>query len=411
MTNLIPESSFSDVYQIETSDPVLGGPGGIANRQPQQLANRDEWLKSQIEEIQNDPVLSALATLIVNAADKMIYSTGENDFALSTITAFARSLLDDANASAALSTLGVSGFIKTLLDDATAEVARGTLGVPNDSDVVHKAGSEDVSGHKTFKDKVSFESGVFPQIPPLNADVSSNEYPDGLTVMSVASSVTGWPTATGTALTSITTRGGGQRIFQLYVDKTIEGIWFRTRNGDDTAWYDFEKLATTAFVQTALTALGAVLLTGNQTIDGVKTFSSVVKLCDSGFVFASDGQQDTGLSWGGDGVINIRSDNQTIGTLDAYKTRALSASGYQKLPSGLILQWGETAVTGSFGDFPITFPITFPNAVLRVIPSINGHTETQPDTTSAYNITTSGFTMRATLDSPPLTGVYMAIGY
>jgi hypothetical protein len=45
-----------------------------------------------------------------------------------TVTAFSAGLLDDADASAALTTLGVSTFIKTLLDDASAATALATLG-------------------------------------------------------------------------------------------------------------------------------------------------------------------------------------------------------------------------------------------------------------------------------------------
>ncbi|WP_339053852.1 phage tail protein [Arsenophonus endosymbiont of Crataerina pallida] len=37
------------IYQIETSDPVLGGPEGITNRPPRELANRTAWLKQQLE--------------------------------------------------------------------------------------------------------------------------------------------------------------------------------------------------------------------------------------------------------------------------------------------------------------------------------------------------------------------------
>lgn len=44
------------------------------------------------------------------------------------VSAFIATLLDDADASAALSTLGVSTFIKTLLDDVDAATARTTLG-------------------------------------------------------------------------------------------------------------------------------------------------------------------------------------------------------------------------------------------------------------------------------------------
>ncbi|HDS0821383.1 TPA: phage tail protein, partial [Escherichia coli] len=37
------------IYQLEVSDPVLGGPGGIANRQAEQLANRTAYLKKKAE--------------------------------------------------------------------------------------------------------------------------------------------------------------------------------------------------------------------------------------------------------------------------------------------------------------------------------------------------------------------------
>lgn len=43
-----------DVYQIETSDPVLGGPDGVSNRPQKQLANRTLWLKKQIKQANND---------------------------------------------------------------------------------------------------------------------------------------------------------------------------------------------------------------------------------------------------------------------------------------------------------------------------------------------------------------------
>ncbi|EKT4469984.1 hypothetical protein QEM11_000791 [Pseudomonas putida] len=39
------------VYQLETSDPVLGGPDGIDNLQAKQLANRTRWLKDQLDKI------------------------------------------------------------------------------------------------------------------------------------------------------------------------------------------------------------------------------------------------------------------------------------------------------------------------------------------------------------------------
>lgn len=46
---------------------------------------------------------------------------------------------------------------------------------------------------------------------------------------------------------------------------------------------------------------------------------------------------------------------------------SLTANGYQKLPSGLIIQWGVAGNTNGFGTW--TFPIAFPNACLRVFAS------------------------------------------
>lgn len=43
----------------------------------------------------------------------------------------------------------------------------------------------------------------------------------------------------------------------------------------------------------------------------------------------------------------------------------IGASGYQKLPGGLILQWGYLAVPGASGT--ITFPLSFPNVLLSIV--------------------------------------------
>ena len=113
MANVTEQSLWEvGVYQIETSDAVIGGVGGIANRQALQLANRTLWLKNQVAGLGTgkqdaDSTLAALANL-TTSANQMIYATGADQFALTPLTAFIRTLLDDADAATARTTIGAA---------------------------------------------------------------------------------------------------------------------------------------------------------------------------------------------------------------------------------------------------------------------------------------------------------------
>lgn len=80
----LPESPeyASGIYQIETSDPVVGGPGGVSNKQGEQLACRTAWLKVQVDGLVTGSIvagkaarLSAVRTLSITGA-----GTGSAEF-------------------------------------------------------------------------------------------------------------------------------------------------------------------------------------------------------------------------------------------------------------------------------------------------------------------------------------------
>jgi hypothetical protein len=73
----------------------------------------------------------------------------------------------------------------------------------------------------------------------------------------------------------------------------------------------------------------------------------------------------------GDDVLLVRPTNSgywfaqgsaALGKASGFGSSFLT-SGYQKLPSGLIIQWGQNS-TNSSGIATMTLPITFPNALL-----------------------------------------------
>ena len=95
-----------------------------------------------------------------------------------------------------------------------------------------------------------------------------------------------------------------------------------------------------------------------------------------------------------------------------------STTGYQKLPSGLIIQWGVSGTTNGTGN--ALFPIAFPNAVFRVITSEANAQSWSTNLATFHgptNLSTTGFTLRtiactgASLTLATSGSQWLAIGY
>ena len=150
----------------------------------------------------------------------------------------------------------------------------------------------------------------------------------------------------------------------------------------------------TSAIQTQLNA--KVALTGNQTVAGVKTFSSspVVPTATAGD--SSTKAASTAFVSGAVADIDEYTDADALAWFESYG-KSLTESGYQKLPSGLIIQWGSfntgSIVNNATGSQ--SFPISFTTACFQtIVGSTAGVISTSGSTSEGFRViseTISGF--------------------
>ena len=111
---------------------------------------------------------------------------------------------------------------------------------------------------------------------------------------------------------------------------------------------------------------------------------------------------------------NLSSLNTRIATLNAVEaTQSLTGNGYQKLPGGLIIQWG-THTTTQFGNSEIAvidtnFPTPFPTACFSMTATpFNSTISADGDTGILFNRTAFGIKRR---NDSGRTLTWIAIGY
>jgi hypothetical protein len=98
----------------------------------------------------------------------------------------------------------------------------------------------------------------------------------------------------------------------------------------------------------------------------------------------------------------------SLASLAAF-AKSLTANGYQKLPGGLIIQWGSNSSSSA----SVTFPIAFPTALLQVIYSF-GYPSSQAFAGGYQWLTaqsTTGFTTYYDPANASGKGTWIAIGY
>jgi len=126
----------------------------------------------------------------------------------------------------------------------------------------------------------------------------------------------------------------------------------------------------------------------------------------SGIVYVTENKiWHTGNDGSGSGL-----DADLLRGLPADFTASKATNGYQKLPSGLIIQWGISPNIGIGMAQTITFPIAFPNACLNAQASDQGSGE---DTSvGVFSLSSSSIGLVVPVnDTAARTYYWMAIGY
>lgn len=167
-----------------------------------------------------------------------------------------------------------------------------------------------------------------------------------------------------------------------------------------------ERLADGSITEAKLSAsvAGSGLVGGLGTALSVNTDNSTVEI-NSDILKV----KDLGI-----GVTQIANDAVSfVKQLSTDWTKSTATSGYQKLPSGLYIQWGITSSLATGTTTTITLPTAFPTACLQVIPGVRNNSAVVTTSTGQWgsgNYTTTAFDLY-NRTSVSLTFNYLAVGY
>lgn len=185
-----------------------------------------------------------------------------------------------------------------------------------------------------------------------------------------------------------------------------------------TAGTNTTQIATTAFVTNVTSTLGtmatqnktAVDITGG-TVVGITDLAvadggtGVSTLAANAVVLGNGTNSVQTVAPGTSG--NVLTSNGTTWTSAALNfDKSLTSTGYQKLPSGLIIQWGTGTANGS----AVNFAISFPNSVFSATVSGAGSSGNSVDNLQVSLLSNSQI-RAAQVNGGSYTYYYIALGY
>lgn len=402
------------IYQLETTDPVLGGPNGIANRQAKELAARTQYLKKKQEEYKPDAASTTKAGIVqlssatnsdneeqaatpkaVKAAyDKAVESAGKG-LPVGAVVGFPRAV---ANPEGYLKADG-STFAQATYPDLHRVLGGNRLPDMTRSDVGMTAywPIEAVPDGWIKYDEIAAKvtQSAYPKLyrllvaqygsidaVPKAGDRFIRNAAGGLTV----------GTQQGDAIRNITgeTKYGydGDTVYDPAAAASSSAIYYPDRKAPDTVnnltvpssaannWrplvFDASRAVPTADENRPKAIVMVLCIKAKDSLDDVVMWVKAYGVVsNAGTLDAST--LAAGLQNKSDkGHTHRAAEISDLG--DAIKQQMAAAmqhqastNGYTKLPNDLIDQWGEVLMSWQGeGPVKVTFPIAFPNACYNV---------------------------------------------
>lgn len=387
MANL-PESATYDagVYQLELTDPVQGGSTGVSNAPLKNLANRTAWLKSQIDGINNGTIGLALYARLASptftgSPAAPTAALGDNTTKLAT-TAFVQNTLGGVLSKSIAGT----GSVTLTAVEAGNGIIELTGALTGNRDVIVPSSPtrpwiirNATTGAFTVTVKTAAGTGVV-VAQGNNAAV----FCDGTNVLAGESwaaplaspALTGNPTAPTPAQfdndTSLATTAFVQRALG-----NMRGYRYVTASGDinQNDLGSFLYCAPSSPVSLAVINSGVVSAGAKITIvvaDYAGIQPVTLTLATGLFVFFNQITSSSLTLQRGQQIELVGDAGGNWVVVNGSGSAALAAYGYQKLPSGLIIQWGITGSIAPGSSANQVLPVAFPNAALSAVATAAG---------------------------------------
>ncbi|HDR9512194.1 hypothetical protein C5615_38355 [Burkholderia cepacia] len=306
MADLVEASKWeAGVYQLETSDPVEGGPDGIDNVQARQLGNRTRYLKDQHEgHVAADNPHPQYATIVqMKAAIDALVASAPG--ALDTLKELADALGDDPN------------FATTMTN---ALALKAALDSPEFTGTPKGPTPPQFDSSTKLANMAAVKAAGYQFSTLFNITVTQ-----ALTAAHIGAHIVCTPTAaitlTAPTISSLVARGAGLGAATRIENLSPYPVTI-TRGGTSDTF------------NTVGNSLGGVVIQGGDYVD--LTMNTTGQ-----WIVSGTGNLQYSVSFGS----------------------SLASSGYQRLPSGLIIQW-MSGSSDANGNMTVVNPVAFQSAPL-----------------------------------------------